>query len=248
MLRIHTSTSASSAKSYFSTADYYSEGQELRGVWRGEGAKHLGLCGTVQQQDWDALCDNRDPRTGRSLTARRKAERRVGFEVTIDVPKSVSLLYGLTGDERLLDAFQSAIDDTMSQIESEAKVRVRKGGKNEDRTTANFACGQYIHFTSRPVNGVPDPNLHTHGFVFNATWDERESRWAALQIGDIKRDAPYYQAVFDSRMARALAELGLEIERTRTGYEIAGLGRATLDKFSRRTAEIERVARAKGIT
>ncbi|MEZ6064128.1 MAG: hypothetical protein R3B90_00120 [Planctomycetaceae bacterium] len=43
MLRIIQNTSPSGAKSYYSTADYYTEGQELAGQWKGEGAKRLGL-------------------------------------------------------------------------------------------------------------------------------------------------------------------------------------------------------------
>lgn len=45
MLRIIQNTSAAGAKTYYSTADYYSEGQELAGVWRGEGGRLLGLSG-----------------------------------------------------------------------------------------------------------------------------------------------------------------------------------------------------------
>jgi hypothetical protein len=47
MLRIIQNQSAAGAKSYYSKADYYSEGQELEGQWRGEGAKRLGLAGVV---------------------------------------------------------------------------------------------------------------------------------------------------------------------------------------------------------
>lgn len=248
MLRIHTNANSAIAKSYFSSADYYSEGQELLGVWHGKGAARLGLRGEVNQKDWDRLCDNVDPSSGRPLTIRRKLDRRVGYDFTFDVPKSVSLLYGLTGDERVLDAFRSSVDATMHEIESEAQARVRVGGMNEDRTTGNLVWGQYVHFTSRPVDGVPDPQLHAHCFVFNATFDPNESRWKAAQIGSIKRDAPYFQASFDARLARNLNELGLPIERTRKGWEIQGLEKATLDKFSRRTAQIEALAKRKNIT
>lgn len=41
MLRIIQNTSAAGAKSYYSTADYYTEGQELEGHWRGQGAERL---------------------------------------------------------------------------------------------------------------------------------------------------------------------------------------------------------------
>jgi hypothetical protein len=95
---------------------------------------------------------------------------------------------------------------------------------------------------------VPDPHLHAHCFAFNVTFDENENRWKAAQFGDIKRDGPYFEAKFHSRMAGRMAMLGLPVERTRNGWEIAGFSKATLDKFSRRTAHIEEMAKEKGIT
>ena len=247
MLRIIQNTSSAGAKTYYSTADYYTEGQELVGQWRGEGAKRLGLDGCVQQADWDALCDNRFPDSGEPLTLRQKAERRVGYDFNFHVPKSVSLLYGLTRDERLLDVFRESVDETMREMESEMKARVRKRGKNEDRTTGNMAWGEFIHFTARPVNGVPDPHLHAHCFVFNSTWDAKEGVWKAGQFSDLKRDAPYFEAKFHSRLAKRVTELGLDVERTRTGWELAGIDKPATDKFSRRTAMIEEEARRQGL-
>jgi len=259
MLRIIQNTSAAGAKSYYSTADYYTEGQELTGQWRGEGARRLGLFGDVQKQDWGALCDNQHPQTGKTLTLRQKEHRRIGYDFNFHVPKSVSVLYAMTEDERLLDAFRDSVHETMQDIESEMKTRVRKGGKNEDRTTGNMVWGEFIHTTSRPVDGVPDPHLHAHCFVFNVTFDRDESvfhtkgndvksAWRAGQFGDLKRDAPYFEALFHSRFAQKLTELGLDVERTKTGWELAGLEKETLAKFSRRTAQIEEEAQRKGIT
>lgn len=248
MLRIIQNSAPDGAKSYYSTSDYYSEGQELIGVWRGKAAARLGLSGQVERPQWDALCDNRDPTTHETLTVRRKADRRVGYDFNFHVPKSVSLLYGLTRDERLLDVFRSAVNETMQDLESEMRARVRTEGRDEDRTTGNMVWGEFVHFTARPVDGVPDPHLHAHCFVFNTTWDHEESRWKAGQFGDLKRDAPYFEALFLSRLAHGLSALGLPIERTPKGWELAGLTKATLDKFSRRTKEIEAKAKALGIT
>lgn len=248
MLRIVQNISAAGAKSYYSTADYYTEGQELEGIWRGEGAARLGLSGKVEQVAWDALCDNRDPTTLLPLTVRRKQDRSVGYDFNFHVPKSVSVLYGLTGDQRIVHAFRDCVNETMHDMEAEMKTRVRLGGKNEDRTTGNMVWGEFIHFTSRPVGGVPDPHLHAHAFVHNVTFDDSENRWKAGQFRGLKQDAPYFEAVFHSRMARRMAELGLTVERTKKGWEIGGLEKATLDKFSRRTALIEEKAREQGVT
>ncbi len=248
MLRIIPNRSLAQAKSYYSTADYYAEGQELRGRWRGLGAEQLGLEGLVDQNDWDLLCDNKRPADGEPLTLRQKANRRIGWDVNFHAPKSLSLLYGLTEDSRLLEVFQGAVDSTMTEMEAEAKTRIRKSGANEDRTTGNLAWGEFIHLTARPEDGVPDPHLHAHCFVFNATYDSDEKRWKALQIGDLKRDAPYFEAVFHSKLARGLEELGLETVRTKHGWEIDGLEQETLAAFSRRTARIEQVAKERGVT
>ena len=247
MLRIIQNSSAAGAKSYYSTADYYTEGQELVGQWRGEAARQLGLSGQIQPESWDALCDNRHPQTNEPLTLRRKEERRVGYDFNFHVPKSVSLLYGLTKDQRLLDAFRDSVDATMQDMEAEMKTRVRKRGLNEDRVTGNMVWGEFVHFTARPIDGIPDPHLHAHCFVFNSTWDDKEHAWKAGQFADLKRDAPYFEAVFHSRLASRLGDLGLQVERKKWGWELAGLDKATIDKFSRRTAQIEDEARKLGI-
>ena len=182
MLRIIQNSSVAGAQRYYSTADYYTEGQELAGVWRGTGARLLGLSGEVQRDDWDAMCDNKHPLTGEQLTARQRDVRRVGYDFNFHVPKSVSILYSLTQDERILDAFRESVGQTMTDMESEMQTRVRKAGKNEDRVTGNMVWGEFVHFTSRPVDGVPDPHLHAHCFVFNSTWDDKERAWKAGQF------------------------------------------------------------------
>jgi conjugative relaxase-like TrwC/TraI family protein len=248
MLRITQNSHVGGARSYYTkSADYYSEGQELTGRWRGKAARTLGLEGDVQQTDWDALCENLHPKTGKKLTPRLKADRTVGYDFNFHVPKSVSLLYSVTRDGRILEAFRDSVDHTMQDMEAEMAARVRKSGKNENRLTKNAVWGEYIHFTSRPVNGVPDPHLHAHCFVFNVTFDEKEKSWKAGQFRDVKRDAPYFEAVFHNRFAHRLAELGLPIERKKKGWELAGINRAFIDKFSRRKAQVDEKARELGI-
>src|ERR1700675_2091420 len=238
MIRITQQDSAKAAKSYYTTADYYSEGQEIVGLWGGKGASRLGLEGTVDKFSFERLCDNLDPRTGEPLTVRTRTERRVGYDFTFSVPKSVSLLYAMSGDQGILEAFRDAVDETMREIEAEMKTRVRMGGLDEDRVTGNMAWAEFIHTTSRPVDGLPDPQLHAHVFVFNTTWDDSESRWKAGQFRELKRDAPYFQAAFRGRLANRLEEIGFGVTRKRDDFEIAGVPADVLKRFSRRTALI----------
>ena len=104
----------------------------------------------------------------------------------------------------------------MREIEVEMKCRVRAGGRDEDRITGEMTWAEFIHTTSRPVDGLPDPQLHAHVFAFNATWDNQEDRWKAGQFADIKRDGPYFQAAFRVRLANKLQDIGFGIERKRT--------------------------------
>src|SRR5580658_7184885 len=132
-------------------------------------------------------------------------------------------------------------------MEAEMKTRVRLVLQNTDRTSGNMVWAEFIHTTSRPVNGIPDPQLHAHCFVFNTTFDEEEQRWKAGQFRELKRDAPYFQAAFRVRLAGKLQELGFGVERKRDDFEIAGIPADVLKRFSRRTALIEKLAEEKGI-
>jgi conjugative relaxase-like TrwC/TraI family protein len=248
MIRITQQYSAGAAKRYYAAADYYSEGQELIGLWGGKGASRLGLEGTVDKFSFERLCDNLNPRTGEPLTARTRTERRVGYDCMFSVPKSVSLLYAMSGDQDIMEAFRGAVDETMCEMEAEMKTRVRMGRQDTDRTTGNMVWAEFIHTTSRPVDGMPDPQLHAHVFVFNATWDEEERRWKAVQFKELKRDAPYFQAAFRVRLAEKLQDFGFGVERKRGDFEIAGIPADILKRFSRRTDIIEKVASERGIS
>src|SRR5580704_12224356 len=134
MLRFHQSESAADAKRYYTQADYYLEnGQETVGQWGGKAAVMLGLRGTVDKPSFDKLCDNLNPLTGERLTARTRTDRTVGNDITFDCPKSVSVLYELTQDLRIRDAFRLSVQETMRELEAEAKTRVRKKGADSNR-------------------------------------------------------------------------------------------------------------------
>jgi conjugative relaxase-like TrwC/TraI family protein len=247
VLNITAQNSAEGAKAYFSKSDYLSEGQELVGEWQGEAAKALGLSGTVQKKDFDLLCDNFNPATGEQLTKVTREGRRVGYDMTFSAPKSVSVVHALTGDESVMTAFRDSIRETMKDMEQEFATRVRKGGQDIDRTTGNWVVAEFVHLTSRPVDQVPCPQLHMHAFVFNATYDHIEDQWKAGQFGDLKRDAYYWQAVQQARFANKLQEVGYSVNRTKDAFEITGVPKSVLEKFSLRTKVIEDAAERLGI-
>ncbi|MCA9280886.1 MAG: relaxase domain-containing protein [Phycisphaeraceae bacterium] len=249
---------AQAAQSYFTQGlareDYYTKGQEIAGRWGGLGAQRLGFgAGTerteVTRADFKALTDNRVPGTDQRLTPRDDDPRTVGYDLNFHAPKGVSLLYAIHKDDRILEAFRGAVDETMREIERHAETRVRLKGQYTDRDTGNLVWAEFVHLTARPneTHDLPDPHLHAHCFVINATFDPVEGRWKAGQFRRINQDCPYYQAAFHVRLANRLRALGYEVDRTQKGWDLAGVPRELTQKYSNRTTEIERFADAKGI-
>src|ERR1022692_744211 len=155
MLRIWVNKSAQGLKDYHTQSlqrddSYYHEGLEVAGTWSGKTASMLGLEGDIHQKDFFALCDNLNPQTGEQLTPRNKENRRIAYDFTFSAPKAVSVLYELSKDERILQAFRDSVRETMQEAESEMQTRDRKGGQDKDRLTGNMVWGEYLHFTNRP--------------------------------------------------------------------------------------------------
>ena len=99
MLTINEITGATDAKRYYAAADYYSQGQETVGHWGGKLASMLGLSGKVTKDDFDRMVDNLHPATGERLTQRTTENRRVGYDFTVSLNKSASILRAFADEE-----------------------------------------------------------------------------------------------------------------------------------------------------
>ncbi|QEH36548.1 Multifunctional conjugation protein TraI [Aquisphaera giovannonii] len=252
MLRTHWLTSPAAAKAYYKSADYYAA---TPGEWLGRGAEMLGLQGPANYADFEKLCDNLDPRTGELLRPHARDDGRVGMDLTFNSTKSVGIARelagaGNAGDPRIEEAHRDAVRYAMSFVEADMQGRVRVGGKNEDRTTGNMVACRFTHRDTRisADDGRPDMSLHDHVFVLNTTHDPVEGKWKAAQMGQIKHDAPYYEAIYHNRLASNLRELGYGIRRKDKAFEIEGISDDLVKKFSRRREYIKAVAAKLGIT
>jgi len=245
MLRITQNTSAGGTHKYF--FGYYAEAELDISKWYGKGAEKIGLNGEIQEKDFQAICNNTNPQNDEQLTARNAKNRTVAYDFTFSVPKSVSLVYALTKDKEILSAFQNAVDKTMREIEKDAETRVRINGQHENRKTGNLVWGCFTHGQSRPVDGIPEPQTHKHVCVFNATYDEIEDKWKAVQFRNLKANAPYYETLMRSHFADEMQMVGYDIERVKNDFEIKGFERSTIEKYSSRTKQIEDKSKELGI-
>ena len=96
--------------------DYYL-GQEVAGQWHGEGAGILGLGkgSNVSKEQFNQLLEGKHPVTGKKLTQRIRKDRRPGTDLTFSVPKSVSLAWAINKDEKILEALQQSVRETMQR-------------------------------------------------------------------------------------------------------------------------------------
>jgi conjugative relaxase-like TrwC/TraI family protein len=221
--------------------DYYAAGESRPGQWIGLGAERLGLKNVVTREQFHALCENQNPNDSERLTLRRLKEdkRRVFFDFTCSPPKSVSVLAVTLADDRLLTAHEEAARIALRELESFAATRVRKQGSQKDRTTGNLVAAGFTHTSSRAL----DPQLHTHFTVFNATFDESERCWKALQAGGMYDAIRYGTAVYRNELAKQVQQIGYRIKPAKHGFEIEGVSDEVLKRFSKRAQQRDAVVK-----
>lgn len=239
-------------------SDYHTQSGHIIGIWKGNAATKLNLPDQVHRDEFERLCNNKnpDPEKDERLTSRTTKNRTIAEDWTFSVPKSVSIQYAISQDKDIINAVQNAVGETMQEVEKDAECRVRTDGRYENRPTGNLVWSGYLHDDTRPVervvNGqkthIPDPQLHQHVVIMNATFDSEEEKWKAVQFRNMVASIPYYRELFGSRLASQLQGYGYELERTPRNFELAGYQRSTIEKFSKRQAIIEETARQKGIT
>src|SRR5215218_2235492 len=219
--------------------DYYLGAPEARGQWLGSAGSELGLCGgAVAGDDLRAVLAGLDPRDGARLRRAASPVRVSGFDLTFSAPKSVSVLFGVGGDElrgRVRAAHDRAVREALGYLErSAAAVRRGAGGAVVEEASGLVAAG-FRHRTSR----AGDPQLHTHLLVANLGRGS-DGRWSApdgRRLYAHARPASFiYQAVLRAELTRTA---GVEWTPVRGGIaEALGVPRAIREAFSRRRAEI----------
>lgn len=245
MLRVTQKTSGTDTAKYF--FGYYAEQELDKPIWLGKGSERLELKGEIVERDFEMVSNNVNPNCGQQITDRMAADRTSSYDFTFSVPKSVSITYGITEDKDILSSFDKAVLSTMTEIENSSEVRVRKNGESRDRKVGNLVYGVFTHGETRPIDGVSDPQLHKHVIVQNLAFDETDDKWKAGQFRNIKASSPYYESLFRSHLAHHLTEVGYEIKRSKRDFEISNFDRDLIDKYSRRTKEIEERAKELGL-
>ena len=253
MLRVRTiyASTAQSAAAYYTRYLTDAPG-EVPGVWTGDQAVGLGLAGEVDGDDLLAVLEGRDPGSGtplgRLLTDRTLANGRVvkavaGFDATFSAPKSLSVLWALTQDDRLLAAHDTAVRAALAHLERfGSTTRVRRGGRLLHPDTQGLTMATFRQTTSRS----DDPQLHTHA-VISAKVQTDDGRWLALDARYLKRYQRMLGGLYQSVLRNELTHrFGIGWEPIVNGQaEILGVPDELLEVFSKRSEQIDHAVTAK---
>ena len=247
MMRVTTLYAGTAA----TTAGYYTRylteaSGELPGQWLGEQADRLGLTGEVTTESLEALLSGLDPVTGRTLgqplvdrvTSNGAVIRAVaGFDATLSAPKSLSVLWALTGDDGLAECHDVAVRAVADYLERfGATTRVRSNRTRMYPDANGLTMAAFRQSTSR----ADDPQIHTH-LVVSAKVQLPDERWMALDARFLKRHQRTLGGLYQSVLRAELTHrYGVVIEPIVNGQaEIAGVPIELLGTFSKRAVEID---------
>jgi conjugative relaxase-like TrwC/TraI family protein len=257
-------TSASDRGDYYTSKDQSDEGGALaivkQGRWHGSPSMlaELGLSpqAAVERDQLAALMRGVSPVDGHELRPSGGNGTRVaGIDLTFSAPKSVSALWAVSSPyerAQIEVAHGRAVESTIERIEREVElVRTRSGGELRWQRAERLLAAEFVHSSSRLTRdqeqgGVPDPQLHSHVVVLGA--ERSDGRFAAVDSRELFRSARVNGAWYRAELAYGLEQVGLEIRR-RTGrderyFELAGVPQRLSERWSARSADIERAARS----
>jgi len=111
----------------------------------------------VTDEPFDALRQNRHPKTGEALTACDHANHVAFFDIQLSAPKDVSVLAMVGGDDRVREAFVESVKTALAEMERFAAVRERRGeaaSTEACRLTGNFVGALFLHDSSRDLDSA----------------------------------------------------------------------------------------------
>lgn len=231
---------------YYTVGDYYTKGGNEPSEWGGKLAADLGLSGPVDARQFRDLLAGK---VGDQQLGRHRADGQIqhhpGWDFAVNAPKSVSIMALVAGDERVLAAHEHSVTAAITYLEEQAQLRRREEGKIVHETTGRILVARFTEHGSREL----DPHLHTHLVVLNMTNRQDGDPMASLESRVMYGEQRVAGQIYRNALAFSLREAGYEVEfDPRTGlFEIRGVPKELIERFSQRAEAIEEHAREHGL-
>ncbi|MGH7746739.1 MAG: MobF family relaxase, partial [Candidatus Dormibacteria bacterium] len=220
------------AATYYEMDDYYTLDRSPS-EWFGEGARALGLSGSVDREVFANLVEGRIP-DGPTLH-RGGGPRRGGTDFEFSAPKSFSIQALVNGDRRLIDVHRRAVAIARRRIEATVATRVTGQGVTRLEFTRAPVIAQFEHATSR----AGDPDLHSHVVVLNLT-RRADGQWRSIENAEMFNEQRLMYETYLSELAKGAKDSGYGITLGKHGNpELAHITREQIEHFSRRSRQVE---------
>lgn len=212
--------------------DYYENGGEPPGQWKGSLAANLYLFGSVRPGQLGQMFRGFHPLTGDALATNAGDQHKVGWDLTFSAPKSVSIAWAFSSDDARRDienAHNLAVSAALAYLEQRAFSS--RDREQYGQPIKAVLAATYQHGTSREL----DPQLHTHAAVANLGV-RADGTYCALDF-----DARYKMAggaIYRAELAAQLMQLGYSIERDARSFRVVGVEQSVCDVFSKRRSQI----------
>ena len=244
MLSVTKVKSTAKTTQYFAKDDYYASNDpnhQKFSNWYGDGAKELGLEGSVVAEDFRNVLDGKLS-NGQVIGVQKglKVIHDPGRDLTFSAPKSVSIMALVYEDQRLIEAHGQAVKNALDEIEKNyLKTRFKKNGEITLEGTGKMVAAMFKHELSRDL----DPQLHTHAIIANVTVDDK-GKWRSAFFDEIYDNKKFLGLIYRSELARLVKDLGYDIEHKGKEclFEIKGVPRNLIDLFSNRSKTIRALA------
>ena len=194
---------------------------EPAGRWAGRQAPPFGLPGEVDAEHLRVLLDGGHPLTGISLGAAfntrkklngKKVSSVIGFDATFSAPKTLSIMWALSGDDGFAECHDIAVQAAVEEIEQRAATtRVRSNGSRMFLDTNGITAAVFRQSTSR----ADDPQLHSH-VVISSKVQTPDCRWRALDARQLMAHQSTFGRVYQATLrAEVTNRYGLVVRMDR---------------------------------
>ncbi len=203
--------------------------------WRGQLAPSLGYERTINQFAYDLASEGKDS-YGRQLRKYQKNSRPAICDVTLNAPKSLSVLALVNENPVALAAHDKGVESALRFTEQHLLFsQVKRQGQLERVHTDQALIGSFRQRDNREG----EPHLHTHNVIFNV--GQVEGKWRSLANEQIYNNKLTIGAIYQNDTAYHLHQAGYRTYWDALGqFELAGNPKRLLtETFSKRTEKLE---------
>lgn len=237
---------------------YYSDNESSPGTWWTPGLPRPGVPAfaesgaRVSRQDATSLSEGRHPRTGAALmqaNARRTEKSRIGYDLCISAPKSVSTLWAC-GDSKQRAAVEAAnaaaVQRALEIAHELGLIETRRGSSSRGTLTYEAADHYAIARFQHSSNRAGEPQMHEHCLLMMPCV-RADGTTGGLDNYSLKKYARALDSIYKAELAAELQSLGLAIEAGPHGAEVAGVPAELCEAWSSRKQAIDRELAERGL-